>query len=209
VPLPIDDPNVHNDYSVGYTTTSTAVETESGYDLDHTTNRTFKIVNESKLNPTTLSPVGFKLLPAYSQLLLAHPRSFHARRSEFARHAVWVTKYQDDELFPAGKHTMQSMGGEGIASAIARRREEAAAAGKPELANVRDCDVVVYHTFGSTHNPRIEDWPVMPCEKMTVGLKPVNFFGGNPGIDVAVARQEVNGSVFFTGEEEGCCERGL
>lgn len=213
VPLAIDDPNVHNDYSIGYTTTSTAIETESGHDLDHITNRSFKILNESKLNPTTLSPVGFKLLPAYSQLLLAHPRSFHARRSEFAQHAVWVTKYQDDDFFPAGKHTMQSMGGDGIASAIEKRRQEAAAAsgGKSELTSVRDCDLVVWHTFGSTHNPRIEDWPVMPCEKMTVGLKPVNFFGGNPGVDVAVSRQEVNQSVLFTGEEagaggEGCCE---
>jgi primary-amine oxidase len=209
VPLALDDPSVHNDYSIGYTTTSTAVENESGHDLDHTTNRSFKIVNENVLNPTTRSPVGFKLLPAYSQLLLAHPRSFHARRSEFAQHAVWVTRYQDDELFPAGKHTMQSMGGEGIASAIERRREEAAAAGgeASSTTGVRDCDMVLWHTFGSTHNPRIEDWPVMPCEKMTVGLKPMNFFEGNPGIDVAPSRQEVNASVLYAGGGgEGCCE---
>jgi primary-amine oxidase len=207
VPLAIDDPDVHNDYSIGYTTTSTAVENESGHDLDHTTNRTFKIVNENKLNPTTRSPVGFKLLPAYSQLLLAHPRSFHARRSEFAQHAVWVTRYQDDELFPAGKHTMQSSGGEGIASAIERRRE----AGEKALTSVKDCDIVIWHTFGSTHNPRIEDWPVMPCEKMSVGLKPVNFFEGNPGIDVAPSTQEVNRSVLYIGDQvvrngEDCCE---
>jgi primary-amine oxidase len=209
VPLAVDDPAVHNDYSIGYTTTSTTVENESGHDLDHTTNRSFKIVNESKLNPTTRSPVGFKLLPSYSQLLLAHPRSFHARRSEFAQHAVWVTRYQDDELFPAGKHTMQSMGGEGIASAIERRRKEAGGGGGgASLTRARD--IVIWHTFGSTHNPRIEDWPVMPCEKMTVGLKPMNFFDGNPGIDVAPSRQEVNRSVLYAGEQavgegEGCC----
>jgi primary-amine oxidase len=209
VPLAIDDLDVHNDYSIGYTTTSTAVENESGHDLDHTTNRSFNIVNENKLNPTTRSPVGFKLLPSYSQLLLAHPRSFHARRSEFAQHAVWVTRYQDDELFPAGTHTMQSMGGEGIASAIERRRKEAGGGGG-EASLTRARDIVIWHTFGSTHNPRIEDWPVMPCEKMTVGLKPVNFFEGNPGIDVAPSRQEVNRSVLYAGEavgdDEGCCE---
>jgi primary-amine oxidase len=194
---------VHNDYSIGYTTTSMAVENESGHDLDHATNRSFKIDNEHKLNPTTRSPVGFKLLPYYSQLLLAHPRSFHARRSEFAQHAVWVTRYQDDELFPAGKHTMQSMGGDGIASAIERRRKEAAAAGEASSTSVREEDIVVWHTFGSTHNPRIEDWPVMPCEKMTVGLKPANFFEGNPGIDVAPSRQEVNASVLDAGGAGG------
>jgi primary-amine oxidase len=53
----------------------------------------------------------------------------------------------------------------------------------------------------------------MPCEKMTVGLKPVNFFEGNPGIDVAPSRQEVNRSVLYAGEavgdDEGCCEGRL
>jgi primary-amine oxidase len=63
---------------------------------------------------------------------------------------------------------------------------------------VRDSDIVLWHTFGSTHNPRIEDWPVMPSEKMTVGLKPVNFFPGNPGIDVAPSMQEKNKSVLYT-----------
>ena len=219
-PLPPTSPAVHNPHNnIGYATTSTPVEHESGHDLNHTTNRTFKIVNESKLNPTTLSPVGFKLLPHYSQLLLAHPSSYHARRSEFAQHAVWVTRYRDDDLWPAGKHTMQSSGGDGIASGIERRRRERErereAGGDGEAAaatSVRNRDIVVWHTFGSTHNPRIEDWPVMPCEKMSVGLKPVNLFGGNPGVDVGASRQEGSRSVLFDGERgplgdgEECCE---
>lgn len=83
---------------------------------------------------------------------------------------------------------MQSLGGEGISSAIEQRR-------KNGNSSVRNEDIVVWHTFGSTHNPRIEDWPVMPSEKMVVGLKPVNFFSGNPGLDVAVSTQERNCSV--------------
>ncbi|KAK0655176.1 copper amine oxidase [Cercophora newfieldiana] len=185
--LPIDDADVHNPFGVGYTTISTPVEHETGLDLDHATNRTFKILNEARVNPTTRTPVGFKLLPCYSQLLLAHPTSYHARRSEFGAHAVWVTRYHDNELYPSGKFTMQSTGGEGIASWIANRTEEEK--------GVRNEDIVVWHTFGSTHNPRAEDWPVMPCEKMVVGLKPVNFFERNPGLDVAVARAEGGRSV--------------
>ncbi|KAK0633997.1 copper amine oxidase [Immersiella caudata] len=165
-----------NSFGVGYNTTSTPVLNETGLDLDHTTHRTFKILNESVVNPTTRTPVGYKLLPCYSQLLLAHPTSYHARRSEFGKHAVWVTRYHDGELYPAGKFTMQSEGGEGIASWIENRKEEGR--------GVRGEDIVVWHTFGSTHNPRAEDWPVMPCEKMVVGLKPVNFFERNPGLDV-------------------------
>ncbi|KAJ5312024.1 hypothetical protein PENANT_c022G05685 [Penicillium antarcticum] len=189
-PMPINDPNIHNPFGAGYTTKSKIITEEGGHDLDFATNRTFKMINENKLNPITGTPVGFKLLPCYSQMLLAHPQSYHSKRSEFGSHAVWVTRYQDDELFPSGRHTMQSLGGEGINSMIGQRKKHPN--GKPD---VRNEDIVVWHTFGSTHNPRIEDWPVMPSEKMIVGLKPINFFTGNPGLDVAVSSQEKNRSV--------------
>ncbi|KAL7892140.1 copper amine oxidase [Trichoderma sp. SZMC 28014] len=185
--LPVD---VHNPLGVGYVTSKQIVDDEQGLDLDFTTNRTFKIVNEQVVHPITGTPVGFKIVPFYSQMLLAHPTSHHARRSEYGQHAIWVTRYDDDEFFPAGRHTMQSAGGDGIASAIERRRRDAAVD-----SSVRNEDIVVWHTFGSTHNPRVEDWPVMPSEKMVVGLKPVNFFGGNPGLDVRVSTQEQNRSV--------------
>ncbi|KAI2791227.1 Copper amine oxidase 1 [Penicillium oxalicum] len=204
VPLPINDLNIHNPFGVGYTTKSKIISTEGGHDLDFMSNRTFKIINENKMNPVTGSPVGFKLMPCYSQLLLAHPQSYHARRSEFGSHAVWVTRYQDDELYPSGRHTMQSLGGEGIGSVIAQR------AGDPVASNVRNEDIVIWHTFGSTHNPRIEDWPVMPSEKMVVGLKPINFFAGNPGLDVAVSTQETNRSVLADDNKQchsGACSR--
>ncbi|KAH6954417.1 copper amine oxidase [Fusarium avenaceum] len=200
--LPINDPEIHNPFGVGYVTESHTIEEEGGFDLDFTKARTFKFVNENKINPITGTPVGFKLMPFYSQMLLAHPSSFHAKRSEFAEHAVWVTRHEDNDHFPAGKYTMQSSGGDGLASVIAKRRSTGTAQ------SVRNEDIVIWHTFGSTHNPRIEDWPVMPSEKLMVGLKPVNFFSGNPGLDVAPSRQEQNKSVLYTGEDaEGsaCC----
>ncbi|GJC92585.1 amine oxidase [Colletotrichum higginsianum] len=191
-PIPFaGESDAYNPFGVGYTTKSQTVEREAGLDLDFATNRTFKIVNEGVVNPTTGTPVGFKLLPCYSQLLLAHPDSWHGKRAEYAAHAVWVTRHRDEELFPAGRFTMQSTGGEGIASWIRRR------AGDDDdgLSLVRDQDIVVWHTFGSTHNPRAEDWPVMPCEKMVVGLKPANFFRGNPALDVPISSQDGNRSV--------------
>lgn len=181
--VPVDDPEIHNPFGVGYATRSHVIEKEQGLDLDHTKARTFKIVNESKRNQITDTPVGFKIVPYYSQTLLAHPSSYHARRSEFAKHAVWVTRYHEDELFPAGRYTMQSMGGQGIESLIKQRAES-------NEALVRNEDIVIWHTFGSTHNPRIEDWPVMPSEKMAVSLKPVNFFDQNPSLDVATSSRE-------------------
>ncbi|KIV86849.1 hypothetical protein PV11_02433 [Exophiala sideris] len=192
-PMPIQDPKVHNPFGIGYTTESQIVQSETGLDLDHSVNRVFKIINEDVINPVTGGPVGYKLAPSYSQLLLAHPSSYHAKRSEFGEHAVWVTRQSDEELFSSGQHTMQSMGGQGIASWIKERRD------KGQETSVRKEDIVIWHTFGSTHNPRTEDWPVMPVEKMTVGLKPINFFTTNPAIDVAVSTQEKNQSVLVDG----------
>ncbi|KAF2463782.1 copper amine oxidase [Lindgomyces ingoldianus] len=185
---------------------SKALSEETGLDLEHQKNRVFKIVNEGKVNPITGTPVGFKLLPCYSQMLLAHPSSYHSKRSEFGAHAVWVTRHSDEELFASGEHTMQSLGGEGIASWIKSRRDNE----KAET-GVRNEDIVVWHTFGSTHNPRIEDWPVMPCEKMVVGLKPVNFFDKNPGLDVPISTQEKNRSVLqgTQGAVRECRIRGI
>lgn len=207
--LPVGNPAVHNPFGIGYVSETKFAEDEGAYDLDFTTNRTFKMINEGKINPITGTPVGFKLMPAYGQTLLSHPDSYHSKRAEFAKHAVWVTRHRDLDFFPAGKYTMQSTGGDGLATEIERRR----AAGAER--SVRDQDIVVWHAFGLTHNPRIEDWPVMPNDKVMVGLKPVNFFSGNPGLDVAPSTQEKNKSVLYTGEEsEGgaagsCCRSRL
>ncbi|KGO73960.1 Copper amine oxidase [Penicillium italicum] len=178
--LPFNNTSVQNPFGVGYTTHSKIVTEEGGLDLDFNKNRTFTIINEAKVNPIT--------------------ESFHAKRSEYGNHAIWITRYNYEELFPAGKHTMQSLGGEGINSAIARRRNDS-----DSKSTVRNEDIVIWHTFGSTHNPRIEDWPVMPSEKMVVGLKPVNFFTGNPSIDVAVSNQEDNQSELVEPESSTCC----
>lgn len=194
-PMPVHDE--HNPFAMGFSTHTQPVDQESALDLDFATNRTFKIINESQRNPMTGTPIGIKLLPCYSQMLLAGPSSFHARRAEYASHAVWVTRHSDEELFPAGRHTMQSLGGEGIVSWIEERK-------KKDASGVRNEDIVLWHTFGSTHHPRIEDWPVMPCEKMVVGLKPVNFFSGNPGLDVPISTQEKNCSVLVEEATRGC-----
>ena len=45
-------------------------------------------------------------------------------------------------------------------------------------------DIVAWHTFGVTHSPRPEDWPVMPVEYCGFRLAPVGFFDRNPALDL-------------------------
>ncbi|KAF8539479.1 primary-amine oxidase [Trichophaea hybrida] len=174
-----------NPYGVGYITTETELTTSGGYDTNTNTNRTFKIQSTTKKNPINNKPTAYKLALPPFQKVLAHPDSLHHRRAEFADNAVYITKYREGELFAAGKWTNQSQGGEGVRT-WADRKEDI------------DGDPVLFVQFGINHIPRIEDFPVMPCETIKVSFKPVNFFERNPGIDVPQSTQEVNKSTLLS-----------
>ncbi|KAI1622411.1 copper amine oxidase 1 [Exophiala viscosa] len=162
-------------------------------------NRVVKIINKSKTNPISGKPVGYKFTPAATQLLLADPDSVQSKRALFAHHHVWVTKHQDGELFAAGRYTLQSQNEiGGVADAVKRND------------HIEDEDVVVWNVFGLTHNPRVEDWPVMPVEIHQLHIKPVDFFTENPAIDVPSSKNEA--SVLTNGATNGhangasCCK---
>ncbi|RDL33912.1 Amine oxidase [Venustampulla echinocandica] len=179
-PMPRDDFNPHG---VGYTVSETPVTTSGGYDLDYDVNRTFKIQNSAVTNPVNGKPVAYKIMAPPFQKMLADKDSFHFKRAEFADHNIYVTSYQDGELYAGGKYTNQSRGGTGVRSWADRKD------------NVKDEDIVVWVQFGINHVPRIEDFPVMPCEIIKVSLKPVNFFEKNPALDVPPSVQTFNKSV--------------
>lgn len=133
-----------------YQIRKTPVEQSSWFDAAPEKNRIIKMVNTDKINPISRNPVGYKFTPMATQLLLADKRSIQARRAQFAQHHVWVTKYRDGELYAGGRHTLQSQEEVGGVSDAVKRGE-----------NVANEDVVVWSVFGITHNPRVEDWPVM------------------------------------------------
>jgi primary-amine oxidase len=186
--LPVDPKE--NAYGMGYVSRKTVMTTSGYADLNVEKNRTFKIQNDSKINEISLKPVAYKLHPAPSQMLLMSQDSFARKRAAFAEHAVWVTKYRDDELYAAGEFTNQSRKDTGLADWAFRGD------------NVEDTDIVVWHTFGLTHNPRPEDFPVMPCERISVMLKPDSFFLKNPALDVPQSTQRFNQSSLH---DSSCC----
>ena len=49
---------------------------------------------------------------------------------------------------------------------------------------IENTDVVLWYTFGHTHIPRPEDYPVMPTAYIGFTLKPNGFFTANPANDV-------------------------
>jgi primary-amine oxidase len=83
-----------------------------------------------------------------------------------------VTRYDPAERYPAGDFVNQHPGGAGLPAFIAGDRD------------IDGTDIVLWHTFGPTHVPRPEDWPVMPAARCGFTLKPTGFFGRNPALDV-------------------------
>lgn len=156
-------------------------------------NRVFKIVNESKKNRISGKPVGFKLISPPTQLLLADPNSVQSQRAAFAQHHTWVTKYKDGDLYAGGRFTLQSrVERDGVADMVARND------------GVRDEDVVLWSVFGLTHNPRVEDWPVMPVEIHQVNLRPADFFEANPALDVPSKKDNSSREVY---QQVDCCNK--
>jgi primary-amine oxidase len=96
--------------------------------------RVFKIRNDNITNPITYKPVAYKLMAAPSQMLLVSKNAHGFRRAEFATKPIWVTKYQDDELYAAGEFTNQSRRADGVETWIQRKD------------NVENEDVVLWHS---------------------------------------------------------------
>jgi primary-amine oxidase len=85
---------------------------------------------------------------------------------------LWVTAYDPAERYSAGDLPNQHPGSGGLPTFVKQGR------------SIDGADVVVWHTFGVTHFPRPEDWPVMPVDRCGFVLKPVGFFDRNPTLDV-------------------------
>ncbi|WP_428368362.1 primary-amine oxidase [Mycolicibacterium sp.] len=117
-------------------------------------------------------PTSYVLYPQGKPLLAAADDSYIRPRAEFATHHLWVTRYARDELWAAGYTVNQNAGGAGLPAYVRDDRD------------IDGTDVVVWHTFGLTHFPRPEDWPVMPVDTAGFVLKPDGFFDRNPTLDV-------------------------
>jgi primary-amine oxidase len=133
--------------------------------------RVWRVISTTSANRFS-KPTAYTLYPEAAPALLASPDSPLARRAGFATHALWVTRYDPGQRYPAGDFVNQNPGGAGLPAWVAADRD------------IDGQDIVVWHTFGPTHFPRLEDWPVMPVTRTGFMLKPTGFFDRNPTLDV-------------------------
>lgn len=208
--VPADDPVGHpnnlpgNGFYPKKTVFKTVKDSQTNYESEYT--RTWDFFNPAKTHPYSGKPSSYKLVSRECPRLLAKPGSIIWKRAPFARYNMQVVPYKDDKVYPAGLYVRQTSGDastDGLAEWIG-----------DGSANIESTEVVAYHTFGITHFPAPEDFPIMPAEPITLLLRPRNFFKQNPALDVppsySMTTSEVESGVKKSANDDGskevsCC----
>ncbi|WP_432482637.1 primary-amine oxidase [Kineococcus esterisolvens] len=180
-----------------WTTTATPLRTElqARRKADPSLARVWHVSNPDRENALG-RPVAYALFPEGQPTLLAADDSPIQKRAAFATEHLWVTAYDPAERYSAGDFVNQHHGGAGLPAFVADDR------------SIENTDLVLWHTFGLTHVPRPEDWPIMPVDYAGFKLKPVGFFDRNPTLDVpptSSAHCATSPNESTTG---GCCGGG-
>jgi primary-amine oxidase len=162
-----------NPYGGAFTMSETPLRTEreAARNLNLASSRRWVI--ESLASKNALGhPTAYALLPGENALPFAAADSWIRKRAGFLNAHLWVTPYNAAELYAGGDYPNQSRGGDGLVKWTAANRP------------IDNQDIVVWYTVGVTHNPRPEDWPVMPVHSAGFRLVPWGFFSRNPAMDL-------------------------
>ncbi len=162
-----------NAYDNSFTMIETPLRTEreAQRQVSMASSRKWKVTNPTVRNSLG-EPVSYILLPGENSVPYAGPASSVRKRAGFINAHLWATPYAPDERYAAGDYVNQSAGGEGLPKWTAANR------------SIDNQDLVLWYTFGVTHIPRPEEWPVMTCHRAGFKLLPAGFFTRNPALDV-------------------------
>jgi primary-amine oxidase len=154
------------------TETVLGTERDAQRNLNLASSRKWIVENPSAKNALG-HPTGYALLPGENAIPFVLPDSWVRKRAGMLNAHIWVTPYSPTEIYAAGDYPNQSKGGDGLPKWTKANRP------------VDGKDVVLWYTMGVVHNPRPEDWPVMPVHSAGFKLVPWGFFAKNPAMDMA------------------------
>ncbi|RLV85507.1 Peroxisomal primary amine oxidase [Meyerozyma sp. JA9] len=147
---------------------------------DSSTMRSWDMFNPKSINPHSGKPASYKLVSTFCPPVLAKEGSLVRKRAPWAEHSMNVVPYADEDggygrLWPSGDHVAQwsGDGSRGMRKWIGDGQD-----------SIENTDIVLFHTFGITHFPAPEDFPVMPTEIFELMLRPRHFFTENPCLDI-------------------------
>jgi primary-amine oxidase len=168
-----DEPGPSNPVGSAFHNVRTMLKTELEAQqlIDPLRGRTWKVINPNRHNAVG-EPTGYRLVPHGNVGSFAPANSSIGKRAAFMTRHLWVTPYAEGEMHAAGDYPNQHPGGDGLPAWTAADR------------SIEDTDIVVWYSLGTHHQPRPEDWPVMPVAHTRFMLMPSGFFDQNPALDV-------------------------
>jgi primary-amine oxidase len=188
VRIPMGDDNPFGN-AFTWSHTPLRTEQEAQREADTSVARVWEVQSTNRTNYVG-KPTAYHLIPQPTALLMADPASTVAARAAFATKHLWGTAYDPEERWPAGRYPNAHAGGAGLPAYTADDR------------SIDGADLVLWHTFGLTHVPRPEDWPIMPVDYAGFWLKPYGFLDRNPALDLPESSQaHLQGG-------DGCCGDG-
>ena len=149
----------------------TVLETEGGRTRNADSERFWRVESAAATNGLG-RPTAYRLHSSGMLRPWFHAGTTMEKRAAFIFNHVWCTPYDAAERYPAGRFVNQSDGSETIATWVRQGR------------SIRDTDIVLWHSFGLLHLPRLEDWPVQPVARTGFRLEADGFFDRNPTLDV-------------------------
>ena len=157
-------------------------DSEAKYRLSYERPALWRVVNANQRNGVGY-PVSYAIESSGNALPLVSENGTPLARALFANYHLWVTPYDAEERFAAGKYPNQSKAGQGLPAWTAHGRD------------VENQDIVLWYTLGFHHVPSAEDWPVYSLGWHQVTLRPYNFFDRNPALDAppATSRSRAEG----------------
>ena len=147
-------------------------EREAARDVNPASQRVWAVFNPNISTPLGHHP-AYLLQPGANTLPLLPPENVIRKSVGFVEHNFFVTRFRPGERYAAGPYPGRASPPENVVT-WTRNNE-----------SLLNTDVVVWYTFGLTHLPRPEDFPVMPVVRAGFKLLPEGFFTRNPALDVA------------------------
>lgn len=151
--------------------TQLRTEQEAQRDIDINTARTWLVANPRQKNALGQN-TAYMIAPGELAVPYLRAEAPVRKRAGFIDHQLWGTAFKPEELNAAGYYPNQNRESSGLPGWC---RDNQSLDGK---------DLVLWYTFGVTHNVRPEEWPVMPSHKTGFGIYPNGFFSRNPAMDV-------------------------
>jgi len=146
-------------------------ESEAIRDVNLAESRAWMVMNKNQKNSLGM-PTSYMLMPSTNSIYYPNFQADSRQRGEFATHHFWATRYKANELYAAGDYPNQGKKGRGLPQYTADNE------------SLDNEDLVVWYTYGVTHIPRPEEWPIMTVHPAGFKIMSWGFFDQNPVLNV-------------------------